>query len=97
MITHAIATSAPVQGFGRRPIEEVRQARGPSSESLQGKNPREVVRGRAARYGDFGAGPVDVVAAAVAGGAMVKQFGDAARDARQRKLDANLSFAGLAG
>jgi len=33
----------------RRLIEEVRQAPGPSSESLQRKNPREVVGGAAAR------------------------------------------------
>jgi hypothetical protein len=33
----------------RRPIEEVRRVAGPSSESLQGRNPREVGVGAAAR------------------------------------------------
>jgi hypothetical protein len=41
----------------------------------------------------------DVAAADVAGGVMVRRrgAGAAARDARQRKLDADLRFAGLAG
>src|SRR5215470_4428406 len=51
-----------------------------------------------ARYGDFGAVPADVTAADLAGGVMVRRrgAGDAARNARQRRLDADLSFAGLA-
>jgi len=31
-----------VKGFGRRPVRIVRQALGPSSESVQGRNPRGV-------------------------------------------------------
>src|SRR6516165_7097614 len=34
--------SAVVKGFGRRPVRIVRQALGPSSESVQGRNPRGV-------------------------------------------------------
>jgi hypothetical protein len=70
---------------------------GPSSESLQGRNPREWWR--TARYGDFGAVPVDVTAADVAGGVIVRRrgAGDAARDPWQRGLEADLSFAGLPG
>jgi hypothetical protein len=36
------AKSAYVKGFGRLPIGTVRQALGPSSESVQGRNPRGV-------------------------------------------------------
>jgi hypothetical protein len=55
--------------------------------------------GAAARYGDFGAVPADVAGADVAGGVIMRRrgAGDAARDARQRELGADLSFAGLAG
>jgi hypothetical protein len=75
------------------------EAPGPSSESLQRRNPREVGDGAAARYGDFGAVPADVAAAGVAGGVIVRRrgAGDAARDAWQRELEADLSFAGLTG
>jgi hypothetical protein len=54
---------------------------------------------RTARYGDFGAVPVDVTAADVAGGVIVRRrgAGDAARDPWQRELEADLSFAGLPG
>ncbi len=34
--------SARVKGFGCRPMGTVRQAAGPASESLQGRNPRVV-------------------------------------------------------
>jgi hypothetical protein len=37
--------SAFVKGFGRRPIAAVRQAPRPSSESVQGRNPREAEAG----------------------------------------------------
>jgi hypothetical protein len=52
-----------------------------------------------AGYGDFGAMRSDVAAADVAGGVIVRRRCalDAAGDARQRALDADLSFAGLAG
>ena len=43
-----------VKGFGRRPIATVRQALGPSSESVQGRNPREAEAGSMpAPYGDL--------------------------------------------
>jgi len=43
--------------------------------------------------------PVDVTAADVAGGVIVRRrgAGDAARDPWQRELEADLSFAGLPG
>jgi hypothetical protein len=45
---------AYVKGFGCRPVATVRLALGPSSESLQGRNAREVVCRRCrARYGDL--------------------------------------------
>jgi hypothetical protein len=49
------AMTACVEGFGCRPIEMERRAPGPSSESRQGTNPREMVRGkcRALGYGDL--------------------------------------------
>jgi hypothetical protein len=55
--------------------------------------------GAAARYGDFGVVPADVAAAEAAGGVLVRRrgAGNAARNARQRELGADLSFAGLAG
>ena len=46
--------SAPVEGFGCRPIAAMRLAPWPASESLQGTNPREMAGGGAAsaeRYG----------------------------------------------
>jgi hypothetical protein len=65
---------------------------------------RERTRGRCVaamswRYGDFGAMPGKVCAADVASAVIVRRrgAGDAARDARQRELDADLCFAGLAG
>ena len=64
------------------------------------KEPAGGVRRRCcARYGDFGTVPADVAAADVARGVIVRRrgAGDAARDARERELDADLSFAGLAG
>jgi hypothetical protein len=91
--------SGYVQGFGRRPIEEVRQALGRRPKAF-----REGTRGCGlwrcrARYGDFDAVPTDVGAADVASGVIGRRrgAGDAARDARERKLDVDLSFAGLAG
>ena len=43
-----------VKGFGRRPIAAVRQAPRPSSESVQGRNPREAEAGSMpAPYGDL--------------------------------------------
>jgi hypothetical protein len=47
-------SSVRVKGFGRRPAEDEPLAPGPSSESLQGRNPREVEMGGAALWG-FGA------------------------------------------
>ena len=38
-----------VKGFGRRPIATVRQALGPSSESVQGRNPPEAETGNMRR------------------------------------------------
>jgi hypothetical protein len=91
--------SVRVQGFGRRPTTDDAAAPGLSSESLQRRNPREVGGGAAARYGDFGAVPPDVTAADVAGGVIVRRrgAGDAARDAWQRELEGDLSFADLGG
>jgi hypothetical protein len=82
---------------------------GPSSGVARrgGRRPkafREGTRGKwvsalPACYGDFGAVPTDVAAADVAGGVIARRrgAGDAAWNARQRKLDADLGFAGLAG
>jgi hypothetical protein len=95
-----LLTAAFVQGFGRRPIEEVRRGAGavvgkPSEKEPAGSG----CRCCRARYGDSGAVPAHVAAADVAGGVIVRRrgAGDAASDARQRELDADLSFAGLAG
>jgi hypothetical protein len=81
------------------PSRRCGEAPGPSSESLQGRNPREVNHWCRTHYGDFGAAPGDVAAADVAWGVIVRQRGavDAAPDARQWELDADLNFAGLAG
>ena len=51
-----------------------------------------------ARYGDFGAMPADVGTAEVISGVIVRRrgAGDAARDARQRELDGDLSLWGVA-
>ena len=46
--------SVPVKGFGRRPIATSQQAAGPSSETLQGKNPREVEAWRCRALWGFG-------------------------------------------
>src|ERR1700692_860098 len=53
----AVVMSANVKGFGCRPNERgCRGLRGPASESLQGRKPREWVRvWCGARYGDLGA------------------------------------------
>jgi hypothetical protein len=86
-------------GFRTTAIEDVGRVAGPSSESLQRKNPREMCGGAAAcAMGIFGAVAADVTAADVAGGVIVRRrgVGDAARDTWQRELDADLSFAGLA-
>jgi hypothetical protein len=96
----ALRESGCVQGFGRRPIEDVRRGAGavvgkPSEKEPAGGGWRRC----GARYGDFGAVPTDVAAADVAGGVIARRrgAGDAAWNARQRKLDADLGFAGLAG
>jgi hypothetical protein len=89
-----------VEGFGRRPIAEVRQApravvRKPSEKEPAGSGGRRC----RARYGDFGAMPADVGAADVASGviARLRGPGDAAWDARLCRLDADLGFTGLGG
>ena len=45
-----------MKGFGCRPITTVPRARGPASESLQGRNPREVCSEGAAGLWGFGRG-----------------------------------------
>jgi hypothetical protein len=70
---------------------------GPSSESLQGRNPRDVGRkGCRALYGDFEAVVEDEVADEVAGGAIAERRSDEnkARIARQLELDADVGFVG---
>jgi hypothetical protein len=65
-----------------------------------GKEPAGGCRGRChARYGDFGAVPVEVVAADVAGGAMVERCGggDGAWVTRRQETDTDLSMAALPG
>jgi hypothetical protein len=46
-----VQTSVVEKGFGSRPIATIRLALGPSSESLQGRNPREVTCRARALYG----------------------------------------------
>src|SRR5580704_7796823 len=64
-------------------------------EGTRGSGSRRCV----ARYGDFGTVPGGVSAVDTAGGAIVRRCsaGEATWDARQRELEADLSFAGLPG
>ena len=92
--------TALVQGFGRRPIEEVGRGCGAVVRKPSEKEPAgSGLRRWRARYGDFGAVLADVGAADVAGGVIVRRrgVGDVAWDARQRELDADLNVAGSAG
>ena len=85
-------------GFRTTAIEDVRRVAGAVVGKPSEKEPAGNGRRRCrARYGDFGAVPADVAAANVAGGVIVRRrgAGDAARDALERELDANLSFCGL--
>jgi hypothetical protein len=69
----------------------------PSSESLQGRNPREVGRNvPQAIYGDFDAAAENAAADDVVGGAIAQPrgAGDEARLGRQQKCAADLGFAG---
>jgi hypothetical protein len=78
------------------PSRAYRRAPGPSSESLQGRNPRDAGRNAAAGYGDFGTAVEDAAADDVAGGVMVEPRGggDEARVARQQGSEADLGLAG---
>jgi hypothetical protein len=93
-----VLMAACVQGFGRRPIEEVRQAPGRRPKAFRERTRGSGLR-RRVRYGDFGAVPADVGAADLASGVIGRRrgAGDGARDGRQRKLGIDLSLADLAG
>ena len=72
------------------------RAPGPSSESLQGRNPRDVGRGVAAGYGDFDTAAEDTAAGDVAGGVIAEPQGgsDGARVAGQQRSETDPRLAG---
>ena len=80
--------TAPSRAYPRAP--------GPSSESLQGRNPRDVGRSVARRlYGDFDTAVEDAAADEGVGGVIAKprDGGDEAWMARQQGCEADLGLA----
>ena len=80
--------TAPWRGYPRAP--------GPLSESLQGRNPRDVGGNAAGGYGNFDAAVADAAADGVAARVIAEPRGggDEARVARQQGLKADLGLAG---